>query len=240
MAASIDEAEPRQSRALVSEPYQVTTVGFRARPDHLETEQEEFLSEIEDRVVEIRVSPFVKILETYAQDDPDAYSYSGGLCLANQGMLEFVEMFKAPIKMLHPLLTATQEGNYVGTENIGGIPFTGVVLAHSNEAEWQSFKNNKNNEAFIDRIYVIKVPYVLRVQEEQRVTTVNGVDQDIVGLHRVADQAEVALLRIREGKLVNVRTFGLHDVSLPDDELLASCPTYAEIVASQVTEEEAA
>ncbi|MBP6690131.1 MAG: M23 family metallopeptidase [Hyphomonadaceae bacterium] len=52
MAASIDEAEPRQSRALVSEPYQVTTVGFRARPDHLETEQEEFLSEIEDRVVE--------------------------------------------------------------------------------------------------------------------------------------------------------------------------------------------
>ena len=52
MAASIDEAEPRQSRAVVSEPYQVTTVGFRARPDHLETEQEEFLSEIEDRVVE--------------------------------------------------------------------------------------------------------------------------------------------------------------------------------------------
>jgi murein DD-endopeptidase MepM/ murein hydrolase activator NlpD len=52
MAASIDEAEPRQSRAIVSEPYQVTTVGFRARPDHLETEQAEFLSEIEDRVVE--------------------------------------------------------------------------------------------------------------------------------------------------------------------------------------------
>ena len=40
-------------------------------------------------------------------------------------MLEFVEMFKAPIKMLHPLLTATQEGNYVGTENIGAIPFSG-------------------------------------------------------------------------------------------------------------------
>src|SRR5262249_12061072 len=83
--------------------------------------------------------------------------------------LEFVEMFKAPIKMLHPLLTATQEGNYVGTENIGGIPFTGIVMAHSNEAEWQSFKNNKNNEAFIDRIFVIKVPYCLRVNEEQRI-----------------------------------------------------------------------
>ncbi len=111
----------------------------------------------------------IRKLELHAQNDPDAYSYSGGLNRANQGILEFVEMFKAPIKMLHPLLTATQEGNYVGTENIGAIPFSGIVMAHSNEAEWQSFKNNKNNEAFIDRIYVIKVPYCLRVTEEQRI-----------------------------------------------------------------------
>ncbi|MGV6871515.1 PrkA family serine protein kinase [Pseudochelatococcus sp. B33] len=111
----------------------------------------------------------IRQLEHLSQNDPDAYSYSGGLNRANQGMLEFVEMFKAPIKMLHPLLTATQEGNYVGTENIGAIPFTGVILAHSNESEWQNFKNNKNNEAFIDRIYVIKVPYCLRVHEEQKI-----------------------------------------------------------------------
>jgi serine protein kinase len=111
----------------------------------------------------------IRKLETLPQNDPDAYSYSGGLNRANQGLLEFVEMFKAPIKMLHPLLTATQEGNYVGTENIGAIPFSGVILAHSNEAEWQSFKNNKNNEAFLDRIYMIKVPYCLRVTEEQRI-----------------------------------------------------------------------
>jgi serine protein kinase len=71
--------------------------------------------------------------------------------------------------MLHPLLTATQDGSYVGTENIGAIPFNGIVMAHSNEAEWQTFKNNKNNEAFIDRIYVIKVPYCLRVAEEQKI-----------------------------------------------------------------------
>jgi serine protein kinase len=111
----------------------------------------------------------IRKLETLSQADPDAYSYSGGLNRANQGILEFVEMFKAPIKMLHPLLTATQEGNYVGTENIGSIPFHGIILAHSNEAEWQTFKANKNNEAFIDRIYVIKVPYCLRVTEEQKI-----------------------------------------------------------------------
>jgi serine protein kinase len=111
----------------------------------------------------------IRKLETLPQNDPDAYSYSGGLNRANQGILEFVEMFKAPIKMLHPLLTATQEGNYIGTENIGAIPFAGIIMAHSNEAEWQSFKTNKNNEAFIDRIYVIKVPYCLRVAEEQKI-----------------------------------------------------------------------
>ncbi len=111
----------------------------------------------------------IRKLEHLSQADPDAYSYSGGLNRANQGLLEFVEMFKAPIKMLHPLLTATQEGNYIGTENIGAIPFSGIVMAHSNEAEWQSFKANRNNEAFIDRIYVIKVPYCLRVTEEQKI-----------------------------------------------------------------------
>ncbi|MDT8990887.1 PrkA family serine protein kinase [Curvibacter sp. APW13] len=111
----------------------------------------------------------IRKLESYAQDDTDAYSYSGGLCLANQGLLEFVEMFKAPIKVLHPLLTATQEGNYKGTEGFGAIPYDGVVLAHSNESEWKAFRNNKNNEAFLDRIYIVKVPYCLRVSEEIKI-----------------------------------------------------------------------
>ena len=61
-------------------------------------------------------------------------------------------MFKAPIKVLHPLLTATQEGSYDGTENFGALPYQGIVLAHSNESEWLQFKYNKNNEAFLDRI----------------------------------------------------------------------------------------
>ena len=111
----------------------------------------------------------IRKLEMFPQSDPDAYSFSGGLNRTAQGILEFVEMFKAPIKMLHPLLTATQEGNYAGSENIGAMPFHGIILAHSNEAEWQSFKNNRNNEAFIDRICVIKVPYCLRVTEEQKI-----------------------------------------------------------------------
>jgi serine protein kinase len=108
----------------------------------------------------------IRMLEDFSQDDPDAYSFSGGLCKANQGLMEFVEMFKAPIKVLHPLLTATQEGNYNTTEGMGSVPFDGMVLAHSNESEWQTFRNNKHNEAFLDRVYIVKVPYCVRVTEE--------------------------------------------------------------------------
>jgi len=108
----------------------------------------------------------IRKLADYQQSDPDAYSYTGGLCLANQGVMEFVEMFKAPIKVLNPLLTATQENNYKGTEPIGAIPFDGIILAHSNESEWSKFANDKKNEAFLDRIYKVQVPYCLRVEEE--------------------------------------------------------------------------
>jgi serine protein kinase len=111
----------------------------------------------------------IRKLEFFGQDDPDAYSFSGGLNRTTQGLLEFVEMFKAPIKMLHPLLTATQDGTYVGTENVGAMPYQGIIVAHSNESEWQSFKANKNNEAFLDRISVVMVPYCLRTKEERQI-----------------------------------------------------------------------
>lgn len=111
----------------------------------------------------------IKELEDYDQNDPDAYNWAGGLNVTDQGIMEFVEMFKAPIKMLHPLLTATQEGHYNGTEQFGAIPFQGVILAHSNESEWTTFRNNKTNEAFLDRVYIVKVPYCLRVTEEEKI-----------------------------------------------------------------------
>ncbi|MEM1069740.1 MAG: PrkA family serine protein kinase [Planctomycetota bacterium] len=111
----------------------------------------------------------IRRLEHFSQDDADAYAYTGGLNRTTQGLLEFVEMFKAPLKMLHPLLTATQDGTYVGTENVGAMPYQGIIVAHSNESEWESFKANRNNEAFLDRICVVKVPYCLRVTEERMI-----------------------------------------------------------------------
>lgn len=111
----------------------------------------------------------IRKLEKFPQNDPDAYRFSGGLCIANRGILDFVEMFKAPINMLNPLLEATQGKNYNATEALAPLPFDGIVLAHSNEAEFETFRNNKNNEAFLDRIYLVKVPYCLRIQEEKKI-----------------------------------------------------------------------
>lgn len=111
----------------------------------------------------------IRMLADFGQDDADAYSYCGGLCKANNGLLDFVEMFKAPIKTLNPLLDATQGNNYKPTEGIGALPWSGIVLAHSNETEWEQFRDNKTNEAFLDRIYLLRVPYTLRLTEEKKI-----------------------------------------------------------------------
>lgn len=103
------------------------------------------------------------------QNDVDAYLFSGGFAHGNQGVMEFVEMLKTPLKVLNPMLEALQSRNYQGTENIGPIPFDGIVFAHTNESEWKKFSNNKNNEAILDRINVIRVPYTMRMDEEAKI-----------------------------------------------------------------------
>lgn len=108
----------------------------------------------------------IRKLEQYPQNHPYSYSYSGGLNRTTQGMMDFAEMFKANIKTLNPLLMATQERNYNGTESIPAMPYVGIIVAHSNESEWFAFKNNKTNEAFLDRVFIVNVPYCLRVDEE--------------------------------------------------------------------------
>lgn len=105
-----------------------------------------------------------KLGDGLSANHPDTYQYSGGLCVANQGIMEFVEMFKAPIKTLNPLLEATESQTY--PTKSGHFPFDGLIFAHSNESEWETFSQNKKNEAFLDRINIIKVPYTLSYKYE--------------------------------------------------------------------------
>lgn len=111
----------------------------------------------------------IRKLEDHSSHDPDAYAFSGGLNRATQGVLELVESFKMGAQVLNPLLAATADQQYAGTEAIGQIPWNGLIVSHSNSSEFQAFTTNKKNEAFVDRMTVIKVPYCLRVTEEAQI-----------------------------------------------------------------------
>lgn len=108
-------------------------------------------------------------LQDYSQHDPDAYAYNGGLCRGNQGLVEMVEMFKSNIKTLNPLLEATQSRSFAALEPIGSIPFEGIILSHSNMTEFESFRADKKNEAFLDRVYMVKTPYCLRYDDDAKI-----------------------------------------------------------------------
>jgi serine protein kinase len=67
------------------------------------------------------------------------------------------------------MITATQEKSIPSPGKGPMIYFDGVILAHSNEAEWNKFKSDHTNEAILDRIVKIEVPYCLELSEEIKI-----------------------------------------------------------------------
>lgn len=108
-------------------------------------------------------------LDMYSEGDPRVLDLSGALNVGNRGMVEFIEVFKNETEYLHAMITATQEKQIPAPGRHGMIYVDTCILAHSNEAEWQKFKSDHTNEAILDRIVVVKVPYNLRVSEETRI-----------------------------------------------------------------------
>lgn len=111
----------------------------------------------------------IRKLEDYPQNDTDAYSYSGGLCLSIKVWWNSWEMFKAPIKVLHPLLTATQEGNYNGTESIGAIPFSGWFWRIPTSLNGKPLKITVTTRRLSTAFRLWKCHYCLRVTEEIKI-----------------------------------------------------------------------
>ena len=107
-------------------------------------------------------------LDLYPEDDPRALSLNGAFNVGNRGIVEFVEVFKNEIEFLHTMITATQEKAVPSPGKGAMIYFDGVILAHCNEAEWNKFKSENTNEAILDRIVRVNVPYCLEVTEEQK------------------------------------------------------------------------
>lgn len=108
-------------------------------------------------------------LDLYPEDDPRVLSLNGAFNVGNRGIVEFVEVFKNEIEFLHTMITATQEKNVPSPGKQAMIYFDGVILAHCNEAEWNKFKAEHTNEAILDRIVRVNVPYCLEYEQEVKI-----------------------------------------------------------------------
>src|SRR2546425_8623007 len=108
-------------------------------------------------------------LDMYSEGDPRVLDLNGALNVGNRGMCEFIEVFKNETEYLHAMITATQEKVIPAPGRHGMVYVDTVIVAHSNEAEWQKFKADHTNEAILDRIVVVKVPYNLRLSEEVKI-----------------------------------------------------------------------
>jgi serine protein kinase len=108
-------------------------------------------------------------LDLYSEGDPRVLDLNGALNVGNRGMVEFIEVFKNETEYLHAMITATQEKVIPAPGRHGMVYVDTCIVAHSNEAEWQKFKADHTNEAILDRIVVVKVPYNLRLSEEVKI-----------------------------------------------------------------------
>jgi serine protein kinase len=109
-----------------------------------------------------------KVAEFGDEGDPRAWSWSGAVFAASRGLLEMIEILKVKREFLYLLLTLTQEKN-VKVSRFPLIHLDETILAHTNLAEFRKFLQEPENEALLDRMVIIQVPYTLSYKEEARI-----------------------------------------------------------------------
>ena len=109
-----------------------------------------------------------KVAEIGDEGDPRAWSWSGAVYAASRGILEMIEILKVKREFLYLLLTLTQEKN-VKVSRFPLIYVDETIVAHTNLAEFHRFLQEKENEALLDRMVIVKVPYTLSYKEEARI-----------------------------------------------------------------------
>lgn len=155
-------------------------------------------------VAELTGSVNIQALTEYgAESDPRAYNFDGELNIANRGVIEFIEMLKAEKRFLYELNTVAGEQT-IKASRFALIYADLVVLAHTNEYEYNSYFGNKENEAMIDRIFVVRVPYNLRLTEEIKIY------EKLIGQSQMRDErADLTKVHIAPHTLRTASMFAL-------------------------------
>lgn len=105
-------------------------------------------------------------LGDFKRGDPETLVLNGAFSRGERGLTEIVEIWKNPVEAQRPILTQTQE-RYVPLPKFSGQVYADTALiSHSNETEWKKFRSDQSNEATVNRIFVVKVPYNDRLTEE--------------------------------------------------------------------------
>ncbi|HEV2664601.1 MAG TPA: protein prkA [Blastocatellia bacterium] len=147
--------------------------------------------------------------EIGVESDPRAYRFDGELNIANRGMMEFIEILKVDEKFLYSLLTLSQEQN-IKTGRFALIYADEVIMSHTNENEYNAFVGNRKSEALQDRIIMIKVPYNLKVTQEERIyDKLLKQSQALRNIHLAPNTLRIAAMfavmtRLEEPKKANV------------------------------------
>lgn len=166
---------------------------------------------------------FSTISQFGSESDPRAYRFDGELNKANRGLMEFQEILKCDEKFLWNLLSLTQEGNFKAGR-FALISADELIVAHTNETEYRSFIANKKNEALHSRMIVMRMPYNLRVGQEERIYKKLIDSSSMNQMHLAPNALWTAsvfsiLSRLRESKKPNVdllKKMYLYDGGLVD------------------------
>ncbi len=145
-----------------------------------------------------------KIAEFGSDSDPRAFNFDGEFCVANRGIIEFVEILKLDVAFLYDLLGATQE-HRIKPKKFAQTDIDEVIIGHTNEAEYQKLLSNEFMEALRDRTVKIDIPYITKLKEEIKIYQKDYNQETIKGKHIAPHTVEMAamwavLTRLEEPK----------------------------------------
>ncbi|MBM4386301.1 MAG: serine protein kinase [Deltaproteobacteria bacterium] len=149
-----------------------------------------------------------KIAEYGSDSDPRAFNFDGEFCVANRGIIEFIEILKLDVAFLYDLLGATQE-HKIKPKKFAQTDIDEIIIGHTNEAEYKKLLNNEYMEALKDRTIKIDIPYITKVSEEIKIYLKDFNPEKIKGIHLAPHTIEVAamwavLTRIETPKKYNL------------------------------------
>jgi serine protein kinase len=164
-----------------------------------------------------------KIAEYGSDSDPRAFNFDGEFCVANRGIIEFIEVLKLDVAFLYDLLGATQEQR-IKPKKFAQTDIDEVIIGHTNEAEYRKLLNNEYMEALRDRTLKIDIPYITKLTEEMKIYEKDFAASKIKGIHVAPHTLEVAAMwavmtRLEDPKKHNLTR--LQKMKLYDGKTLA-------------------